>query len=90
MDESLPLVLNDMIGVIIRFYYLSKTNYSNFNFFIQKIFMISSAIIVVSLVNIYSIIPAIIMIIIVSYICWVYMKTSRDLKRFENIRKYDL
>ncbi len=46
---------------------------------------IIGTIVVVSLVNWYLIIPAIIMIIFIFQVRWVYIKTARDLKRYEGI-----
>ncbi len=48
---------------------------------------IIGTIVVVSLVNWYLAIPAIIMIILILQVRWIYIKTGRDLKRFEGMGK---
>lgn len=48
---------------------------------------IIGTIIVVAIVNWYLIIPSLVMIVLILQIRWIYIKTGRDLKRFENMAR---
>ena len=48
---------------------------------------IIGTIIVVALVNWYLIFPALAIILLILLIRWIYIRTGRDLKRFENLGK---
>ena len=51
----------------------------------QIVTQIIGTIVVVALVNWYLVIPSIVVILLILQIRWIYIKTGRDLKRFENM-----
>lgn len=87
IDEVLPLIIYEVIRV--NFTNCAKTFSLNFSSF-QNTYQFIGIIFLIASVNVYALIPAAILLVVLYYMRRYYMPTARNLKRLETASKISI